>query len=464
MLTYHNRYIPSVNLTCFVVESMGIFISVLLAYLLLSSRLEHNIWELEGILYRGLAITIFAQFCLYLLDLYDLNIPFTKSEILLSVLLTTGFFYFAVGIFIFLVRDFYIERNIFYLAGLFLFLFLAAWRLAFQHYINQYPPVFNILIIGAGERAATIAKLVENSRRLGFNLVGTWHNRSREEAGENSLTTDDSGIEDLRRAVRDGNVHKIIVAQEERRGNLPIRELLDCKINGIDVIGWPAFFEYLEGKIPVKNLPPSYFVFNGGFQVPYLSKKVSDFFSFAFSLVSVVLLIPVFLVVSAMIKLDSEGPVLYVQKRVGENGKEYRLFKFRTMIRNAEGEGGAVWATDEDPRITRVGKILRKYRIDELPQFFNVLRGEMNLVGPRPERPEFVRILGQEIPYYSIRHSIKPGITGWAQVKGSYSGTVEESRDKMEYDLFYLKNKSFKLDLYILFKTLKTLLLARGSR
>jgi lipopolysaccharide/colanic/teichoic acid biosynthesis glycosyltransferase len=165
-----------------------------------------------------------------------------------------------------------------------------------------------------------------------------------------------------------------------------------------------------------------------------------------------------------LIKWDSRGPVLYLQKRVGEKGKIFHLIKFRTMIENAEGDGGAVWASDGDPRITRIGRYLRQFRIDELPQFLNVLKGDMNLVGPRPERPEFVRILEEEIPYYSIRHSIKPGITGWAQVKGSYSGTIDESREKLEYDLFYLKNKSFKFDMLIIFKTIKTLMLARGAR
>ena len=422
------------------------------------------------IVYRGVAITIFAQFCLYMLDLYDLNIPFTIPELFFSVTFTTGLFYLAIGIFTLTIRDFYIERNIFYLAGAFLFVFLIAWRLMFHSYLNNHTPAINVLILGSGEKAFDIAQLVDSSRRLGFNLVGivgkgTFHEPGN--PGNPGHTVNPEGnclIDDLKDAIVGGNVHKIIVAQEDKRGRLPIKELLDYKMNGIDVMEWPEFVENLAGKIPVKSLPPSFFVFNGGFHINYASKKMSEVLSFAFSFFSVVLIIPFFLAVSILIKWDSKGPVLYLQRRVGEKGKIFNLIKFRTMIENAEDESGAVWASDGDPRITRIGKYLRKFRIDELPQFLNVLKGDMNLVGPRPERPEFVQLLEEEIPYYSIRHSIKPGITGWAQVKGSYSGTIEESREKLEYDLFYLKNKSFKFDLYIIFKTVKTLMLQRGSR
>lgn len=470
MIIYNNRYVPMANFVCFAVESVGIFLSVFLAYVLLSSKFDHSVISLMDIVYRGIAITAFAQFCLYMLDLYDLNIPFTIPELFFSVTFTTGLFYLAIGVFILTIRDFYIERNIFYLAGVLLFFFLMAWRMTFHTYLNNHTPAINVLILGSGEKACDMAQLVDGAKRFGFNLVGivgkgTAHDpRKSDNPGHAEKPTENRLLDDLKEFISRKNVHKIIVAQEDKRGHLPIKELLDYKINGIDVIEWPEFVENLAGKIPVKSLPPSFFVFNGGFNVTYLSKKLSEIFSITFSFFSVVLMIPLFLVVSLLIKWDSRGPVLYLQRRVGEKGKIFRLIKFRTMIENAEGESGAVWASDADPRITRIGRVLRRFRIDELPQFLNVLKGDMNLVGPRPERPEFVRILEEEIPYYSIRHSIKPGITGWAQVKGSYSGTIEESREKLEYDLFYLKNKTFKFDLFIIFKTVKTLMLARGAR
>jgi sugar transferase (PEP-CTERM system associated) len=464
MLTYHNRYVPWRNFLCFIVESVGIFVSVFLAYYLLSSRLDNNMISLHDIAYRGFAITLFAQFCLYILDLYDMKIAFTVPEIFFSVTFTTGLFYIAIGVFILTIRDFYIEKNIFYLAGLFVFVFLIGWRLTFHSYINSQPYATNVLILGSGERASEVAELVQSSRRLGFNLVGTVGKYEGGEAGRSAGPSPEYSLRDLKATVEKANIHQIIVAQEDKRGHLPIKELLDLKVNGIDVVEWPEFVENLAGKIPVKALPPSFFVFNGGFGVNYASKRISELFSFAFSLVSSILLLPFFLVVGVLIKLDSEGPVLYRQKRVGEKGRRFDLIKFRTMIKDAESHSGAVWARDGDPRITLIGRYLRRFRIDELPQFLNVVKGDMNVVGPRPERPEFVQVLEDRIPYYSIRHSIKPGITGWAQVKGSYSGTIEESRDKLEYDLFYLKNKSFKFDLFIIFKTVKTLILGRGAR
>lgn len=466
MFTYHNRYIPWVNFLCFFVESAGIFLSVFLAYYLLSSKLEHNVIPLQDIMYRGFVITLFAQFCMYMLDLYDMNVAFTTPEIFFSVTFTTGLFYVAIGVFVVTIREFYIERNIFYLAGWFLFVFLICWRMIFHSYINTQPYATNVLVLGSGDRAAEVAQLVESSRRLGFNLAGILEEKGNPEHHDSDLGSaqENNPLLGLREVVEQGSIHQIIVAQEDKRGNLPVKELLDLKVRGINVIEWPEFVENLAGKIPVKSLPPSFFVFNGGFSVSYASKKISELFSFVFSLVSLIILLPLFVIVAILIKTDSEGNVLYLQKRVGENGKIFDLIKFRTMVRDAEYNSGAVWARDGDPRITRIGRYLRKFRIDELPQFINVVKGDMNVVGPRPERPEFVEVLDGNIPYYSIRHAVKPGITGWAQVKASYGGSIEESRDKLEYDLFYLKNKSFKFDLFIIFKTVKTLILGRGAR
>lgn len=418
---------------------------------------------MHDVLYRGAAITLFAQFCLYLFDLYDMNASITFPDILFSVTFTTGLFYIIIGVFILTVRDFYIEKNIYYLAGLFLFVFLIAWRFAFHRFVNSQPYAINVLILGGGEKATEIARFIESAGPIGFNLIGIV-GKDPEGGGFSSTNPSHGPLRDLKTAVTEGNIHQIIVAQEDKRGYLPVKELLDLKISGINVVEWPVFIENLAGRIPVTSLPPSFFVFNGGFRVKVASKKISEIFGFLFSLISLILLLPLFVVVAVLIKIDSEGPFLYSQERVGEKGQTFQLIKFRTMIKDAESGSGAVWASDRDPRITRVGRYLRRFRIDELPQFINVLKGDMTVVGPRPERPEFVQVLEKKIPYYSIRHSVKPGITGWAQVKGAYTGTIDESRDKLEYDLFYLKNKSFKFDLFIIFKTIKTLILGRGAR
>jgi sugar transferase (PEP-CTERM system associated) len=393
-----------------------------------------------------------------------MRISFSPLEILFSVIFTTGFIFITIGVFSFIVPELGVGGIIYYLTGLIVFLFLMFWRISLQVYLNNYTPLHNVLIIGGGVIAFELAELIENSRRLGFHLVGIASKEKIHPPKNPDGQFPTWSIEDVKPIIDKNRINKIIVAQEERRGVLPVKELLEYKIKGVDVIEWQGFYENLAGKIPVKSLPPSYFIFKEGFSVSSIAKTISRMFDIVVSFLFLLALFPIFLVVISLIKLDSEGPAFYFQKRVGQKGKIFNLIKFRTMVADAENSSGAKWASKEDPRITRIGRYLRRYRIDEFPQMVNVLKGEMAIVGPRPERPEFVEILEKELPYYSLRHSIKPGITGWAQVKASYSGTIAESRDKLEYDLFYLKNKSLKYDLYICFKTIKTLLLGRGGR
>jgi len=254
------------------------------------------------------------------------------------------------------------------------------------------------------------------------------------------------------------------VAITERRGEYPVKEMLALRVAGIPVLEWPGFFEKLSGRIPIDSLAPSFFIFNEGFRKSKFLLMLRRFVSAILAAVVLVFLLPFFLVVAILITLDSPGPVLYSQIRVGQNNKPIRIYKFRSMQNDAEKNGDAVWAVENDPRITRVGHFLRKTRIDELPQLFNVLIGELEFVGPRPERPEFVEKLQDLIPYYGLRHTVKPGITGWAQVMFHYGSSIDESKEKLQYDLFYIKNMSLKLDLLILFHTFKIILLGRGAR
>jgi exopolysaccharide biosynthesis polyprenyl glycosylphosphotransferase len=240
--------------------------------------------------------------------------------------------------------------------------------------------------------------------------------------------------------------------------------MLALRVNGCQVVEWPGFFEKLSGRIPIDNLAPSFFIFNEGFRKSRILLSIRWGLSAIVAAVILVFLLPILLVVAILIKLDSPGPVLYSQIRVGQNNNPIRIYKFRSMRNDAEINGNAVWAVENDPRITKVGRFLRKTRIDELPQLFNVLIGELEFVGPRPERPEFVEKLQTLIPYYALRHTVKPGVTGWAQVMFHYGSTIEESKEKLQYDLFYIKNMSLKLDLLILFHTIKIVILGRGAR
>jgi sugar transferase (PEP-CTERM system associated) len=259
-------------------------------------------------------------------------------------------------------------------------------------------------------------------------------------------------------------VHKIVVSLSERRGIFPLQHVLDCKMSGIEVVDAPAFYEQVTGKLLIENITPSWFIFSQGFRVTALLRIVKRTIDLLSALFILLLVLPFLPIIALIIKLDSSGPILFKQVRVGERENSFVLYKFRTMGVDAEKNSGAVWAVKDDPRVTRVGEFLRKSRIDEIPQLFNVLLGNMSLVGPRPERPEFVEKLKEIIPYYSERHFVKPGVTGWAQVRYPYGASVEDAIEKLRYDLYYIKNLRATFDLMIILETIKVVLFRRGGR
>jgi len=259
-------------------------------------------------------------------------------------------------------------------------------------------------------------------------------------------------------------VGTIVVCLTERRGTFPLRPILDCKLRGVRVEDWPAFYEKLTGKIVVQNLRPSWLVFSEGFTRTVLTRTAKRLIDLTLASLFLALGWPVLVAVALAIRLDSPGPIFLRQERVGERGRPFTLFKFRTMVQDAEATSGPVWAADHDPRITRVGCWLRKTRLDEVPQLWNVFKGQMSFIGPRPERPHFVVQLQEKIPYYAERHSVKPGITGWAQVRYPYGSTIEDSEQKLQYDLYYVKNMSGLLDIDILLSTIRVVLFGKGAR
>ncbi len=259
-------------------------------------------------------------------------------------------------------------------------------------------------------------------------------------------------------------VGTIVVSLAEQRGAFPVQEILECKLRGVRIEDWPAFYEKLTGKILVQEVRPSWLVFSEGFTRTRITRLAKQIVDLTLSGVFLALGWPIFLLVAIAIKLDSRGPVFLRQERVGERGRNFTLLKFRTMVDNAEALTGPVWATEEDPRITRVGRWLRNTRLDEFPQIINVLKGEMSFIGPRPERPHFVARLQEKIPYYSQRHAIKPGITGWAQVRYRYGGTEKDAEEKLQYDLYYVKNMSVFLDVLILLSSIQVVLCGKGAR
>jgi sugar transferase (PEP-CTERM system associated) len=258
-------------------------------------------------------------------------------------------------------------------------------------------------------------------------------------------------------------IDRIIVALDERRGKLPIEQLLRCRLKGIRVDEGMRFTEELLGKLSVENLYPSTLIFSDGFKGSFLFKRAKRYLDIFWAVVGMIMAFPIGLIIAGAIKYDSTGPIFYEQERVGKDGRPFKLKKFRSMRMDAE-KNGPVWAMTEDNRVTRVGRIIRKLRLDEIPQMVNVLKGEMSFVGPRPERPFFVKKLEREVPYYFHRHSVKPGITGWAQLCYPYGATMEDALEKLKYDLYYIKNISLFFDLTIILETIKVVIWGRGAR
>lgn len=320
-----------------------------------------------------------------------------------------------------------------------------------------------ILIFGIGERAYLVGKTLQRNDPS-IELVGYFAGLQ-----ENDSNVFEGNIipkgEILAEVVKKQRVDEIVVALSERRGgSMPMRELLDCKLTGIKVIDIATHFEQFSGQMRLDVLSAGGLIFSGGFNQGFVRSSVKWLFDMMVSIILLVLAAPVMLVTAALIYIESGGPIFYRQERVGRNSKTFNVIKFRSMRSDAEKDGTPRWASAGDTRITRVGKFIRKMRIDELPQLFCVLKGDMSLVGPRPERPYFVERLTLEIPYYAVRHSIKPGLTGWAQVRYHYGASVEETGQKLQYDLYYVKNHSWFLDLVILFETVGVVLTGKGAQ
>jgi len=465
IITLENRFFSLRSAACFIIEGGIIILSVVASYILIQGQPGIPSLHMDYLLARAFLIAIICQSCMYMLDLYNFRLSQTWGEMLFALAIAVGFVCIGVGMLSYAIPTFGVGGKMYYLSVLIASVCLIIWRFLFEIYITRFASHENILIVGTGEVARQVGEEVRKRKRLGFHLVGFIDAHAMKcnpsAGGLIEVLGDPSQMD---RIIEQHSVDKIVVAITERRGEYPVKEMLALRVNGCQVVEWPGFFEKLSGRIPIDSLAPSFFIFNEGFRKSRIFLLVRRFVSAIVAAVLLVLLLPVFLVVAVFIKFESPGPVLYSQIRVGQKNKPIRIYKFRSMQADAEHNGDAVWAVKNDPRITRVGRFLRKTRIDELPQFFNVMVGELDFVGPRPERPEFVEKLQALIPYYDLRHTVKPGITGWAQVMFHYGSTIEESKEKLQYDLFYIKNMSLKLDLLVLFHTIKIVILGRGAR
>jgi sugar transferase (PEP-CTERM system associated) len=353
-----------------------------------------------------------------------------------------------------------------FLPGMLFGLFaIAGTRFLLLPMINVGALKRRVLIIGVGDYARRIEQLVAANANRGF-LVVDYLRLANEAPRIRSNYIDhrrNLGGRSIAQIADEKLVDEVVVALRDRRG-LPAGDLLDCKLSGINVSEYLTFWERETGKIDLEALNPSWLFYSDGFRANWYTNLVKRLFDIVVSLIAVAVTLPIIALIAAAIRLEGAGPIFYAQERVGLNGRRFRLMKFRSMSVNAETDGVPVWAATNDQRITRIGALIRKTRIDEIPQVFNVLRGDMSFIGPRPERPFFVETLMKEIPYYNERHRVKPGISGWAQINYPYGASVEDAREKLTYDLYYVKNRSLFLDLVILLPTARVVLWPEGVR
>ena len=413
-----------------------------------------------GFLLQIFTVLMVLETCCYYNDLYDLNSirPPGNQFVRLAQALGTGCL--LLSLLSFIVSQRAVDAVLFIALGL-TAMTMSATRLGLDFVWNLVKRERKVLILGGGEMASSIVHELEERTDLNFRIIG-FVTPQRSDFSE-WLGYPVLGCNgELYSIAREQHVARIIVALDDFRGGLPTRELVRLKVQGIEVDDAPSALAALTGRIWLRAARPSWFVFSNGFQHSDSATFVKRIIDLAFGLLGAILSLPAMFLIALAIRLDSKGPVLYRQQRVGMGGSVFNLIKFRSMQFDAEAEYGAQWAQENDPRLTRVGRFLRKHRLDELPQFFNVIRGEMSFVGPRPERPVFVEQLREKILFYDERHSVRPGVTGWAQVQYRYGASIEDAFRKLEYDLFYLKNRSILFDLAIVFRTIGVVVFGRG--
>jgi sugar transferase (PEP-CTERM system associated) len=418
------------------------------------------------IMVLSLAIVI----CMYYFDLYDTSVLGNRREVLIRITQTLGTVYSLSVLVYYIYPPLQLGRGISVIGLVFAALLLLFWRVLFLK-INSVPELADrALILGEGPLADLLQYEFESRSELGIRVVGRVlpeANGNRRRGAESEIPTGslvNDVAEYLSRTVKSLRVSRIVVAMGDRRGRLPVDVLLSLKCRGVQVQDGVEIYEAITGKVPIESVRSGWLLFSPGCHASRFHLTYKRAASIIVSIVGLLLTLPLLPFVILIIKLTSPGPVFYRQKRVGRDGVVYYCYKFRTMRADAEADTGPTWAGDDDPRITRVGKFLRQSRMDEIPQLWNVLKGDMSLVGPRPERPEFVEMLDKEIPYYHLRHTIRPGITGWAQIRYKYGSSIEDAKEKLRYDLFYIKNMSAGLDLLVFFETVKTILLGRGAK
>jgi sugar transferase (PEP-CTERM system associated) len=457
------RYLALRKLGAVFLETLLLICCVLAAYYIRLQQFALSWTKYDYILPKAILIAIIFQLSLHLNDIYGFRGARPSKEYAVRLFNALVMAAIILCVLYYVAPDLIVGRGVFGISLILSSGFLIVWHTMLRLYLGKRTPHTNLLVLGTGKLAREAVREILRHPELGIKVVG-FVDDNPQLVGVSVVNPKVVGLyQDLPQLVAKNQVDRIIVGLQDRRGKLPIKELLDFKTRGIAIEDATAFYERVAGKIPIENLKPSWMVFNTGFGVSrgiLLQKRI---LSLLVSTVLLVLFSPIMLLLMILIKLDSKGSVFYQQERVGQDGKSFMLVKFRSMHEDAESQTGPVWCRENDDRVTRVGRLMRRTRLDELPQLFNVFRGDMSMVGPRPERPHFVQQLAEAIPFYPMRHIVKPGITGWAQINYGYANSMDHTVEKLQYDLFYIKNMSFILDGLIILETIKTVLVEKGS-
>ena len=458
MIRFLNVYYPTRTVLLLLCEASIVSGCFLLATWIMRGPDTYIALQYEHGLLKIAAITIVSLILSYYFDLYEPSIVSGRLQIYFRVLLVLGFDCFILSAFLLVDPDVAIGSYVYVLGFALLAPSLIAMRRVYEWVAGQKVFRERVYILGAGDYARSIVEAIRARPDIGLEVVG-WEDVQLEPSERRKVWID--ALENIGKA--NPLVHRIIVAMESRRGELPVQELLTLRFQGIAVEEDGTLRERLYGKIQLDGLRPSSFLYSEGFRIRASQQFTRQVVSICVAALGLLLFLPFFPFVVLAVKLSSKGPIFFRQTRVGMGGRVFEVIKFRTMFTDAES-GGAKWATKNDPRVTKAGMFMRKTRIDEIPQLWNVLRGDMGFVGPRPERPEFVKWLTEELPFYYLRTLIRPGLTGWAQVRYGYGATLAETKEKLEYDLYYIKHMSLGLDLLIMFETIKTILRRRGAQ
>jgi sugar transferase (PEP-CTERM system associated) len=415
---------------------------------------------------KALLVTFVTQACLYFADLYSSRQGVDRRDMFIRIIQALGAASFILAGIYLLAPKLAVGRFVFLMATVLVIAGVVGWRVLFELTSKAIGPRERLLLVGTSPAAVALAKeLHEHRVELGVEIVG-FVDPDPARVGAPVLNPGVVGtVADIPSIVRDRRVDRVVVSLVDARGKLPMDELLRMKLDrGVTFDHLPTVYEEYTGKIAIENLRPSWLIFSGGFKKTRLLLAAKRALDILAALAGLILLAPIMAIVAVLVRLTSKGPALYHQTRVGQSGRVFTVHKFRSMRQDAEAGVGAVWAQAGDLRVTAIGGFLRRTRLDEVPQLWNVLVGDMAMVGPRPERPEFVGKLTEQIPFYGLRHTVRPGVTGWAQVRYTYGASVEDSMEKLQYDLFYIKHMTVAFDLFVLFSTVKTVVLRRGAQ